>query len=106
VAYLDGNSLGRPLADAANRLGEFVHHAWGQRLIRGWTENGPEGPWMSWPERVGDRIATLVLGAAPGQTVLADSTTVLLYKLARAAVDAGPWRPPPTAGTGRTPFAT
>jgi kynureninase len=88
VAYLDGNSLGRPVADAANRLGEFVHHAWGQRLIRGWTEPGPDGPWMDWPERVGDRIAALALGAAPGQTVLADSTTVLLYKLARAAVDA------------------
>jgi kynureninase len=88
VAYLDGNSLGRPVADAANRLGEFVHHAWGQRLIRGWTEDGPDGPWMDWPQRVGDRIAALTLGAAPGQTVLADSTTVLLYKLARAAVDA------------------
>jgi kynureninase len=88
VAYLDGNSLGRPVADAANRLGEFIHHAWGQRLIRGWTEPGPDGPWMDWPERVGDRIAALALGAAPGQTVLADSTTVLLYKLARAAVDA------------------
>jgi len=88
VAYLDGNSLGRPVADAANRLDEFVHHAWAQRLIRGWTEEGTHGPWMEWPERVGDRIAALALGAAPGQTVLADSTTVLLYKLARAAVDA------------------
>lgn len=88
VAYLDGNSLGRPVADAANRLGEFVHHAWGQRLIRGWTEDGPDGPWMDWPQRVGDRIAGLALGAGPGQTVLGDSTTVLLYKLARAAVDA------------------
>jgi kynureninase len=88
VAYLDGNSLGRPVAAAADRLGEFVHHAWGQRLIRGWTEPGPDGPWMNWPERVGDRIATLALGAGPGQTVVADSTTVLLYKLARAAVDA------------------
>jgi kynureninase len=88
VAYLDGNSLGRPVADAANRLGEFVHHAWGQRLIRGWTEDGPDGPWMDWPGRVGDRVAALALGAAAGQTVLGDSTTVLLYKLARAAVDA------------------
>jgi kynureninase len=88
VAYLDGNSLGRPVADAADRLGEFVHHAWGQRLIRGWTEDGPDGPWMDWPGRVGDRIAALALGAAAGQTVLGDSTTVLLYKLARAAVDA------------------
>ncbi|GAA0941441.1 kynureninase [Pseudonocardia zijingensis] len=88
VAYLDGNSLGRPVAAAADRLGEFVHRAWGQRLIRGWTEEGPDGPWTYWPERIGDRIAALALGAAPGQTVLADSTTVLLYKLARAAVDA------------------
>jgi kynureninase len=88
VAYLDGNSLGRPVADAANRLGEFIHQAWGQRLIRGWTEDGPDAPWMDWPERIGDRIAALALGAAAGQTVLADSTTVLLYKLARAALDA------------------
>jgi kynureninase len=88
VAYLDGNSLGRPVADAADRLGEFVHHAWGQRLIRGWTEDGSDGPWMDWPERIGDRIAALALGAGPGQTVLGDSTTVLLYKLTRAAVDA------------------
>lgn len=88
VAYLDGNSLGRPVGGSAARLEEFVREAWGTRLIRGWTEDGPDGPWMQWPERVGDRIAALALGAAPGQTVLADSTTVLLYKLARAAVDA------------------
>ena len=88
VAYLDGNSLGRPVADAANRLGEFLRQAWGERLIRGWTEDGPDGPWMDWPGRVGDRIAAAALGAAPGQTVLGDSTTVWLYKLARAAVDA------------------
>jgi kynureninase len=47
---------------------------------------------MDWPERAGDRIAAVALGAAPGQTVVADSTTVLLYKLARAAVDARPER--------------
>lgn len=88
VAYFDGNSLGRPVASATDRLDEFVRDAWGQRLIRGWTEPGPDGPWMDWPERVGDRIAAAALGAAPGQTVLADSTTVLLYKLARAALDA------------------
>jgi kynureninase len=88
VAYLDGNSLGRPVAATAARLDAFVRDAWGERLIRGWTETGPDGPWMEWPERVGDRIAAAALGAAPGQTVLGDSTTVLLYKLARAAVDA------------------
>lgn len=90
VAYLDGNSLGRPLAAAAQRLAEFVHEDWARGLIRGWTD-GPD-PWMAWPERVGDRIGTVALGAAPGQVVVADSTTVLLYKLARAAVDARPDR--------------
>ncbi|MCX6466603.1 MAG: aminotransferase class V-fold PLP-dependent enzyme [Pseudonocardiales bacterium] len=87
VAYLDGNSLGRPVATVPERLDAFVRGAWGEGLIRGWT--AAEDPWMSWPERVGDRIAAAALGAAPGQTVLADSTTVLLYKLARAAVDDG-----------------
>ena len=97
LSYLDGNSLGRPLAAAADRLDRFVREAWGGGLIRGWTGEapggtGPDGPWMEWPERVGDRIAAAALGAAPGQTVVADSTTVLLYKLARAAVDALPER--------------
>ncbi len=87
VAYLDGNSLGRPLAGSAERLDEFVRTEWAGRLIRGWTDS-----WMGWPERVGDRIAAVALGAGPGQTVVADSTTVLLYKLARAAVDRDPER--------------
>ena len=91
VAYLDGNSLGRPLAAAAERLAAFVRDEWGGRLIRGWTDSpsSTEPPWMDWPGHVGDRIGAAALGAAPGQTVLADSTTVLLYKLVRAAVDAG-----------------
>jgi kynureninase len=97
VAYFDGNSLGRPPATTAALLERFVHEAWGEGLIRGWTGEapggpGPDGPWMEWPERVGDRIAAAALGAAPGQTVVADSTTVLLYKLARAAVEADPGR--------------
>lgn len=90
VAYLDGNSLGRPVAAAADRLAEFVREDWGRGLIRSWTDD-PD-PWTAWPERVGDRIGTVALGAAPGQVVVADSTTVLLYKLARAAVDARPDR--------------
>ncbi|GAA4873372.1 kynureninase [Saccharopolyspora cebuensis] len=83
VAYLDGNSLGRPLRAAGERLGRFVGQEWGGRLIRGWDEG-----WIDWPRQVGDRIGRAALGAAPGQVVVADSTTVLLYKLARAAVDA------------------
>ncbi|WP_219418324.1 kynureninase [Pseudonocardia nigra] len=91
VAYLDGNSLGRPPAATAAVLDRFVREEWGGRLIRGWTTDpgeGTAGPWMGWPERLGDRLAAAALGAGPGQTVVADSTTVLLYKLARAAVDA------------------
>lgn len=87
-AYLDGNSLGRPLRDLPSRLEQFVQHDWGTRLIRSWDEQ-----WMDLPTRLGDRIGALCLGAAAGQTVVADSTTVLLYKLMRAAVDvAGPDR--------------
>ncbi|OLL76221.1 Kynureninase [Pseudonocardia sp. Ae168_Ps1] len=81
VAYLDGNSLGRPPAATAERLARFVREDWGTRLIRGWDEG-----WWTRPEDLGDRLGALALGAAPGQTVVADSTTVLLYKLARAAV--------------------
>jgi kynureninase len=87
VSYLDGNSLGRPLRATAELLDEFVREQWAGRLIRGWTEG-----WMEWPLRLGDRLGAVALGAAPGQVVVADSTTVLLYKLARAAVDARPAR--------------
>ena len=87
IAYLDGNSLGRPLAATAERMQSFIADAWGARLIRGWDED-----WMRWPETTGDLIGSAVIGAAPGQTVVADSTTVMLYKMARAAVAARPGR--------------
>jgi kynureninase len=87
VAYLDGNSLGRPLKATAELIEEFVREEWAGRLIRGWTDG-----WLEWPMRIGDRLGTVAVGAAPGQTVIADSTTVLLYKLARAAVDGRPGR--------------
>ena len=89
VAYLDGNSLGRPLRATAERIAELVAGAWGTRLIRSWDEQ-----WMTLPLRLGDRIGEVCLGAASGQTVVGDSTTVMLYKLLRAAVAAaGPERP-------------
>ncbi|MDT7652200.1 MAG: kynureninase, partial [Pseudonocardiales bacterium] len=46
VAYLDGNSLGRPPAAAAERLEQFVRREWAGPLIRGWTDDGVDGPWM------------------------------------------------------------
>ena len=87
VAYLDGNSLGRPLAATARLMDEFIREQWAGRLIQGWTDG-----WLDWPLSLGDRLGAVALGAAAGQVVVADSTTVLLYKLARAAVDARPGR--------------
>ena len=86
-AYLDGNSLGRPLKATAGRLQDFLCSQWGGRLIRGWDEG-----WLALPERLGDELGEVALGAAAGQCIVADSTTVLLYKLARAAVAARPDR--------------
>lgn len=82
VAYFDGNSLGRPVLGSAEALAEFTRGAWGSRLIRSWDEQ-----WMGWPEQTGDLVAAAALGAAPGQTIVGDSTTVLLYKVLRALVD-------------------
>jgi kynureninase len=87
VAYLDGNSLGRPLGATVERMAGFVERDWGGRLIRGWSEG-----WMTEPVELGDRIGRVVLGAAAGQTVVADSTSVLLYKLMRAGLDLRPGR--------------
>lgn len=86
-AYLDGNSLGRPLKDTPEKLATFVRDDWGTRLIRSWDEQ-----WMALPMELGDRIGSLTLGAAAGQTVVADSTSVLIYKLMRAGATADPSR--------------
>ena len=86
-AYLDGNSLGRPLKASAQRLSEFATSAWGGRLIRGWDEQ-----WYDLPLRIGDGIGDAVLGAANGQVFVGDSTTVILYKLIRTALAARPGR--------------
>lgn len=83
VAYLDGNSLGRPLIASRNRVAEFVDAQWAGRLIRGWDEG-----WLDLPLRIGDELGRVILGTAAGQTAIGDSTTVLLYKAIRAAVDA------------------
>lgn len=83
LVYFDGNSLGRPPRASVERLTAFARDEWGGRLIRGWDES-----WMQLPFEIGDTIGRVAIGAAPGQTVVGDSTTVLLYKLVRAAFDA------------------
>jgi kynureninase len=82
--YLDGNSLGRQPRATAGAVGA-VAQEWGRDLIGGWER------WADLPGEVGDRVGQLI-GAAPGQVVLSDSTTVNLYKLAVAAMDANPNR--------------
>jgi len=83
LVYFDGNSLGRPPRASVERLSRFASEQWGGRLIRGWDES-----WMALPFVIGDEIGRVAIGAAADQTVVGDSTTVLLYKLVRAAFDA------------------
>ncbi len=82
LVYLDGNSLGRLPKATAERLATAVRDDWGGRLIRGWDD------WLDLPVRVGDRIGTALLGARPGEVIVADSTTVNFHRLATAALDA------------------
>lgn len=80
--YLDGNSLGvLPKATAA-RVQQVITQEWGRDLIKAWNT----ADWMHLPERVGDKIARLV-GAAPGELVVADSTSLNLYKVLAAALE-------------------
>ncbi|MEU5977520.1 kynureninase [Streptomyces sp. NPDC047315] len=81
VVYLDGNSLGALPAHVPARVADVVQRQWGELRIRSWTESG----WWTAPERIGDRIAPLV-GAAPGQVVVADSTSVNVFKAVVAGV--------------------
>jgi kynureninase len=87
VAYLDGNSLGRPVTASVENLERVAREEWGGRLIRGWDEG-----WLDEPLRLGDQLGRVALGAAPGQTTIGDSTTVLIYKLVRAALGLRPGR--------------
>ena len=76
LIYLDGNSLGPLPRATAARLQQVVTEQWGQGLIGSWNSAG----WMDLPRRIGDKIARLV-GVAPGELVVTDSTSVNLYKV-------------------------
>src|SRR3954468_4372762 len=86
LIYLDGNSLGRLPQASAERITRVVRDEWGSDLIRSWEH------WVDLPRRTGDLIGSALLGAETGQVAVADSTTVNLYKLAVAALDARPDR--------------
>ncbi|MFF6990914.1 kynureninase [Streptomyces sp. NPDC010273] len=81
VVYLDGNSLGALPAGVPGRVEDVVRRQWGELRIRSWDESG----WWTAPERIGDRIAPLV-GAAAGQIVVGDSTSVNVFKALVGAV--------------------
>jgi kynureninase len=87
IAYLDGNSLGRPPKATVERLHHLLDVEWGTQLIRSWEER-----WIELPGVVGDRLGTAVIGAAPGQTLIADSTTVNLFKVLHAGAALRPER--------------
>jgi kynureninase len=81
VIYLDGNSLGVLPKATAPRLQQVVQQEWGEGLIRSWNSAG----WITLAQRVGDKIAWLV-GAGAGELVVADSTSVNLFKVLSAAL--------------------
>jgi kynureninase len=87
IVYLDGNSLGALPAALPARLDAVIHEQWGRDLIRSWNRHD----WIDLPVRVGEAAAALI-GAGPGQVVAADSTSVNLFKLLAAALDARPGR--------------
>lgn len=80
LAYFDGHSLGPLPRRTANNQRDVVEHQWGRQLIGGWNEAG----WIDAPQRVGAKIARLI-GARPHEVIVADSTSVNLFKLIVAA---------------------
>ena len=87
VIYLDGNSLGARPRGVVERVQSVIVDEWGRDLIASWNAHG----WMELPHKVGDRIGSLI-GAAAGQVVMADSTSVNLYKLLHGALALRPDR--------------
>ncbi|MBT2302917.1 kynureninase [Variovorax paradoxus] len=81
VIYLDGNSLGVLPKAAPARIAEVVAKEWGEGLIRSWNS----ASWIDLPQRLGDKVARLI-GAAPGEVVCTDGTSVNLYKVLFAAL--------------------
>lgn len=87
LIYLDGNSLGALPVGVPSAVGETVEREWGRDLIASWNSNG----WWTLPARVGDRIGALV-GAAPGQVMCGDSTSVQLFQALVALARLNPGR--------------
>lgn len=87
VVYLDGNSLGALSRAVPERLRRAIEREWGEGLIRSWND----ADWYPAPQRVAAKIAPLI-GAVADQVIAADSTTVNLFKVLTAAMEANPAR--------------
>jgi kynureninase len=87
VIYLAGNSLGALPKATAGVMEQVVRREWGEDLVTGWTRHG----WVDLPRSVGAKIARLI-GAAPGEVLVADSISVNLFKLISAALQLRPGR--------------
>jgi kynureninase len=87
IIYLDGNSLGPMPRTAAGILNRTIEREWGEDLIKSWNSAG----WFDMPARLGDRVGALI-GAAPGQTLVCDTTSINLYKAVHAAIGLRPNR--------------
>ncbi|MFW6135444.1 MAG: kynureninase [Chloroflexota bacterium] len=86
LIYMDGNSLGRLPRRTAQRLEQVINREWGGHLIRGW-----EGGWYDAPERIGAKVAELI-GAGSDEVIIGDGTSLNLFKLLMAALQARPDR--------------
>lgn len=86
MCYLDGNSLGRLPKSTIEAVNRVTVDEWGGELVTGWSH------WVDMAQRVGDQLGEAVLGAAPGQVLATDTTSVNLYRLAIAAIKAHPRR--------------
>ncbi|MFM1788818.1 MAG: hypothetical protein RLZZ12_167 [Actinomycetota bacterium] len=86
TCYLDGNSLGRLPHETVKAINDFLHDEWGREVVVGW------GHWIDEARNTGNLIGRSALGAAPGQVLACDTTSVNIYQLASAAIRAHPGR--------------
>lgn len=86
ICYLDGNSLGRMPSQTVSVIDEFLKDEWGRQVVAGWND------WIDEASRTGDLIGQSALGAAPGQVLACDTTSVNFYQLCSAAIKARPGR--------------
>ena len=87
IIYLDGNSLGTLPRSTPPKLAHLIEHEWGHDLITAWNRHG----WMQAPQRIGDKIARLI-GAGLGEVIVAESTSINLFKVLAAALKMRPGR--------------